>query len=140
MRFSAGDRLRKVTSYTELDTVLTRRTGLTDFDFSLDKDRAAMGHLLCLMVEHNRPETGVMISALVHYLNAIDAGPGFYALLRDVREEDGRQVRASPRGAAPPGSSPGPRGLAAAGRLEFWVQQLNAIHDYYANGREASAE
>jgi hypothetical protein len=33
-------------------------------------ERAAMGHLLYLIVERNRPSTGLMISALVTHLNA----------------------------------------------------------------------
>jgi hypothetical protein len=36
-----------------------------------------MGHLLYLIVERNRPSTGLMISALVTYLGANDAGTGF---------------------------------------------------------------
>jgi hypothetical protein len=61
-------RLRKLTSYTELNATLVRRTGLPGFDFSRADERAAMGHLLYLIVELNRPETNLMISALVSYL------------------------------------------------------------------------
>jgi hypothetical protein len=61
-------RLAKVTSYTELNATLVRRTGLPGFDFSRQDERAAMGHLLGLIVERNRPVTGLMISALVTYL------------------------------------------------------------------------
>jgi hypothetical protein len=104
-------RLQKVTSYTELDSVLRRRTGFEGFDFSLDRDRAAMGHPLWLIVERNRPETRLMISALVHYLNANDAGSGFYALAADY----GLLAR----------------NASTSTKLEFWVQQLNAIYAYY---------
>jgi hypothetical protein len=48
-------RLGKLTSYTELDATLVRRTGLPGFDFSRADERAAMGHLLYLIVELNRP-------------------------------------------------------------------------------------
>ena len=67
-------RLEKLTFYTELNATLIRRTGLPGFDFSRADERAAMGHLLYLIVELNRPETRLMISALVSYLDANDAG------------------------------------------------------------------
>jgi hypothetical protein len=46
-------RLGKLTSYTELNATLVSRTGLPGFDFSRADERAAMGHLLYLMVEKN---------------------------------------------------------------------------------------
>ena len=73
-------RLRKTTSYTELSATLTRRTGLRGFDFDRVDERAAMGHLLGLIVESDFRKTGLMISALVIYLNENDAGSGFYGL------------------------------------------------------------
>src|SRR5258708_21781217 len=60
-------RLGKLTSYTELNATVVRRTGLPGFDFSRADERAAMGHLLYLIVELNRPKTGLMTSALVSY-------------------------------------------------------------------------
>jgi hypothetical protein len=66
-------RLEKFTSCTELNATLIRRTGLPGFDFSRADERAAMGHLLYLIVELNRPETGLMISAPVSYLDANNA-------------------------------------------------------------------
>lgn len=39
-------RLGRTTSYTELNSVLHRRTGARPFDFSKDNERAAMGSLL----------------------------------------------------------------------------------------------
>src|SRR2546423_8250078 len=72
-------RLGKVTSYTELNATLAHRTGARPFDFEQDGERRAMGALLETIGERNRPETGVMITSLVHYLDQNDAGPGFYA-------------------------------------------------------------
>ena len=63
---------------------MRRRTGIRGFDFEQDSERAAIGHLLGLIVERNRPTTGLLISALVQYLNTNDAGPGFYALAADL--------------------------------------------------------
>ena len=68
-------RLGRCTSYTELNAALDRRTGLRSFDFESQAERAAIGHLLGLIVrERNRPSTGLMISALVLYIDGNDAG------------------------------------------------------------------
>lgn len=106
-------RLRKTTSYTELNTTLERRTGIRGFQFGQQAERAAMGHLLGLIVtERNRPVTRLMISALVIYLGGNDAGTGFYKLAQDLGE-------------LPPGA------LSPRVREQFWIGQLNAIYAYY---------
>ena len=71
-------KLGKVTSYTELNATLARRTGARPFDFERDGERRAMGALLEAIGERDRPASGVMITALVSYLGENDAGPGFY--------------------------------------------------------------
>ncbi|MEH1012322.1 hypothetical protein V6U90_04240 [Micromonospora sp. CPCC 206060] len=108
-------RLGKVTSYTELNTTLERRTGLAAFDFEREIDRRAMGHLLGLVVIRNRPVTGLMISALVHYLDANDAGPGFYTLAKQLRRL--------------------PQRATSDEKLSFWINQVNGIHAYYSPSR-----
>jgi hypothetical protein len=109
-------RLGRLTSYTELNAVLERRTGLRCFDFDLQADRAAMGYLLGLIVvEHNCPVTGLMISALVIYLGGNDAGLGFYKLAQNL-------------GDLPPGT------LSLRVKEEFWVGQVKALHAYYRRG------
>jgi hypothetical protein len=105
-------RLAKLTSYTELNATLERRTGLPGFDFARADERAAMGHLLYLIVERNRPSTGLMISALVTYLDANDAGTGFYAFAQELGLL--------------------PRNVLASAKLDFWVRQVSALHQYYA--------
>lgn len=105
-------RLEKLTSYTELNATLIRRTGLPGFDFSRADERAAMGHLLYLIVELNRPETGLMISALVSYLDANDAGSGFYAYAQDLG-----MLQRNP---------------SAMQKLEFWSGQVKVLYEYYA--------
>ena len=57
----------RLTTYTEMNTVLEQRTGLLPFNFELDHDRAAMGHLLGRILELDRPTSGRMITALVSY-------------------------------------------------------------------------
>lgn len=109
-------RLARLTSYTELNVTLMRRTGLPGFDFSRQDERAAMGHLLGLTVERNRPATGLMISALVTYLDANDAGPGFYALAQQL----GDLARAA----------------SASAKFDFWVSQVKALHQHYAPGQQ----
>jgi hypothetical protein len=107
----------KLTSYTELNATLVRRTGLSGFDFSRADERAAMGHLLYLIVELNRPATGLMISALVSYLDANDAGSGFYGYAQDLGMLQ--------------------RNASAMQKLEFWAGQVKALHEYYPARRPA---
>jgi len=105
-------RLERPTSYTELNTVLVRRTGTAGFDFERGDERAAMGYLLGLIVARNRPTTGLMISALVTYLDQNDAGPGFYTLAR--------QLGLLPRGAS------------SSAKFDFWLLQVKALYEYYS--------
>ncbi|MBO3084117.1 hypothetical protein [Cellulomonas fengjieae] len=97
------------TSYTELNRELVERTGLPGFDFSSELGRAAMGHLLYLIVSRDYPDSGFMLSALVHYVGGNEPGPGFYALGKD-------------------------KGLfhASGDKLAFWVTQLQGIYAAYA--------
>jgi len=62
-------RLRRTTSYTELNTALERRTELPGFDFTHADEHAAMGHLLYMIVMRDWPQTRLMLSALVLYLS-----------------------------------------------------------------------
>lgn len=110
-------RLGKTTSYTEFNAVVTRRAGTVGFDFERADERAAMGHLLGLIVERNYPTTKLMISALVTYLGANDAGTGFYKL-------------AVERGLLPPRAS-------QQAKTDFWVRQVNALVEYYADAKSA---
>jgi hypothetical protein len=104
----------RYTSYTELNATLERRTGLRRFDFELQAERAAMGHLLGLIVrERNRPVTGLMISALVVYIDGNDAGPGFYKLAQELGE-------------LPPGR------LSPRAKEKFWIGQVKALYAYYS--------
>lgn len=106
-------RLQRRTTYTELNTVLRQRTSVRTFDFDLDSERAAMGHLLYLIVESERPTSGTMISAIVIYLNENDAGSGFYTFARELGLLD---KKATPDQ-----------------KLVFWTQQVSAVHAYYRN-------
>lgn len=75
-------------------------------------ERAAMGHLLYLIVERNRLTTKLMISALVTYLDANDAGTGFYAFAQDLGEL--------------------PRNASAQTKMEFWVGQVQKLYQHYS--------
>ncbi|MHC5903915.1 hypothetical protein ACVNF4_08410 [Streptomyces sp. S6] len=107
---------RKDTNYTELSNTLAERTGCRAFDFSSAGDRAAMGHLLWLIVREDQQldpaEPALMLSALVIYLNANDAGSGFYGLAKDL----------------------GLLSLSASKeeREIFWVRQLNGLYERHA--------
>ncbi len=107
-------RLRKVTSYTELNTVLANRTGQPPFDFSQPDGRAAMGRLLGRIVDEAwDPDKKVMLSALVLYLGENDAGPGFYALAAD-------------KGLIA-------RNASSATKFDFWATQVRKVHEAYAS-------
>lgn len=104
-------RFERVTSYAETNQVLAQRTGHRPFDFSQESERTAMGHLLSRISDREFGRTGVLISAIVNYLNANDAGPGFYKL-------------AQANGLLPLGQ---PR----ARQWEFWVTHVTAVLAVY---------
>jgi hypothetical protein len=105
-------RLAKLTFYTEFNATLERRTELPGFDFGPADERAAMGHLLYLIVERNRPATDLMISALVTYLGANDAGTGFTHFVQEMGLL--------------------PRNVSGDSKYDLWVGQVSALHQYYA--------
>jgi len=105
----AQARLERTTSYTETNTVLARRTGFREFDFDLDGERHAMGELLEQLSLRSFTQTGnLLISVLVQYLNANDAGPGFYRLAQ-------RKGLLRPRASQDE-------------KLTFWVSHVRAVH------------
>jgi len=106
--------LGKVTSYTEMNTVLSRRTGFREFDFTQDGERHAMGQLLVRITEQERQRSGHMISSLVHYLDENDAGPGFYKFAQEL-------------GVLAPSAK-------ADEKLVFWAAEVQAMFDYYRHG------
>lgn len=112
-------RLGRPTSYTELNAVLVARTGLSSFDFARADERAAMGHLLGLIVELDLPRSKAMISAMVHYLGANDAGSGFYKLAVEL-------------GLLAPNAT-------SAQRDKFWIRQFKALREAYPPARAGSA-
>src|SRR5579875_3479186 len=105
LRERAG--LERVTSYTEMNTVLTQRTEHRCFDFNQESERAAMGYLLGRISDREFSRTGVLISAIVNYLDANDAGPGFYKL-------------AQAKGLLP-------RGQSRARQWEFWATHVAEV-------------
>ncbi|MFC4529328.1 hypothetical protein [Sphaerisporangium dianthi] len=110
-------RQSRPTSYTELNAQLERRTGIDGFDFGRQDERAAMGYLLGLIVDRNRPETGMMISALVTYTGGTGAGAGFFNLAADLALI--------------------PRRASAEQKDEFWVRQMKGVYAYYSAARES---
>ena len=102
------------TTYSNFNRALVESTGTRPFNFELAADRAAMGHLLGLIVKANFAETGFMITALVHYINQDDAGSGFFKLAVDL-------------GLLQPGAD-------VTTRFEFWVGQVAKAHAFYGPG------
>lgn len=101
-------RLGRTISYTDLNSAL-QRDGLRGFDFTQAKERAAMGHLLGLIVEHDQKiHPGLMLSAIVLYHNANDAGSGFYNLAKQknlIRSGESKD--------------------------EFWLRQLKTVYETF---------
>jgi hypothetical protein len=89
-------------------TVLARRTGVREFDFDLDGERHAMGELLGQLSERSFGQARLLISVLVQYLNANDAGPGFYELAQ-------RKKLLGPH-------------PSQDDKLVFWVRHVQAVH------------
>jgi hypothetical protein len=108
-------RLEMDTTYTEMNAVLEHRTGLRAFDFDREDERAAMGHLLGLIVDETFSSIRCLLSALVHYLNENHAGPGFFEL-------------AAKRGLLPAGASDDDK-------LVFWADQVAAVFAAYRRPR-----
>jgi hypothetical protein len=104
-------RLRRITSYSDLNSALARR-GHRPFDFAIQSDRTAMGAVLGDVVHRTIGNTGVMLSAIVAYIDRNDAGPGFYSLAV--------QLRLLPNTAT------------ADDKLVFWSGQVAKVHDLYA--------
>lgn len=106
-------KMQRQSSYTEVNQVLKQRTGVRAFDFDLESERAAMGKLLGRVTAGAFDSVGAMLSSIVVYLNANDAGPGFYKLATEM-------------GLLPARPS-------ADERLRFWIGQVRAVHDHYAS-------
>ncbi|MCF3960800.1 hypothetical protein [Streptomyces fuscigenes] len=110
-------KLGRLTSYTELNVTLARRTDCRPFDFERVDERAAMGHLLGLIVERDQEiapsDPPLMLSALVNYLGANDAGPGFYQLAKELQ-------------LLPIAS--------ADEKFDFWVKQVKRLYERHGAG------
>lgn len=104
-------RLERVTSYAEMNMVLAQRTGHRCFDFGQGSERAAIGHLLARISDREFGRTSVLISAIVNYLGANDAGHGFYEL-------------AQAKGLLP-------RGQSRSRQWEFWAAHVAEVFSAY---------
>jgi hypothetical protein len=104
-------RLRRVTSYSEVNSALARR-GHVPFDFSVETERSAIGAVLGQVTKRAIGDTGVMLSSIVAFVDRNDAGPGFYALAVDL----GLLVNTA----------------TADDKLAFWSGQVGKVHDHYA--------
>jgi hypothetical protein len=104
-------RLRRLTSYTELNAALGRR-GHKMFDFAQDNDRRAIGAVLSRVTQRTVGDSGIMLSAIVAYLDRNDAGAGFYSLGVELGLLAGTATSDE--------------------KLAFWSGQVGKVHDLYA--------
>lgn len=107
-------RLRRVTSYTDVNSALAA-AGHRPFDFTMQRDRNAVGAVLGDVVNRTIAETGVMLSAIVAYIDRNDAGPGFYSLAVELGML--------------------PNTATQDDKLAFWSGQVSKVHDKYAKPR-----
>ena len=101
-------RLKRITTYTDLNRELEAKASQPSFDFSSPEGRNAMGDLLGDVV---------MLSALVMYLNENKPGAGFYNLAVYL-------------GLLAPDAS-------SEEKEEFWVEQSRAVYSAYAKKSSA---
>ncbi|TDC30549.1 hypothetical protein E1261_13155 [Kribbella albertanoniae] len=92
---------------------MAQRTGLRRFDFDQQPERAAIGQLLGEIVDNTRGNSGVMLSALVQYLGANDAGPGFYKLAVQLGLLE--------------------KHASAATRDRFWIEQVKLTYQEFGS-------
>ncbi|MGW5335434.1 hypothetical protein [Streptomyces bauhiniae] len=107
-------RHRTLTHYTDLNRALVDRTGCSPFHFDLPADRAAIGHLLGLVVERDQEAdpSDLMLSALVIHSGGNDPGTGFYQLAKDLKLL--------------------PMSASAGERQSFWVKQVQRLYERHA--------
>ena len=109
-----------ITTYTELNAVLTHRTGQPPWNFDLQADRAAMGELLGRLTDRsfaetkNRPGGGLMISALCMHLDQNDVGRGFYGKAAELRLIPSEHLRKDAKDA-------------------FWIRQMKGVVQWAAS-------
>ena len=100
---------KELSNYTELNRDLADTKGAVPFDFSLDRDRAAVGALLGAVVDRTHADVGAMLSALVKYINDNDPGAGFYRFA----ESRGWLLR-------------------GADHMEFWAKEVQKLYNFFS--------
>lgn len=105
-------RLKRLSNYTDLNRDIAARTGQTAFDFSSPEGRNAMGHILVDVVEETYPDKGVMLSALVPYVDSNRPGEGFYSLAANMGLLD--------------------KDASVEEKEEFWYSQVKKVYEAYS--------
>ena len=114
-------RRKGLTSYTELNAVLARRTGQPMFDFQQAEERNRIARVL-ETANAREMEGGAyyMLTALVKYLNDNNAGPGFFALAQRLGDKLDHKLHEH---------------ASSEAKLVFWATQCEAAHAAYARRR-----
>lgn len=107
-------RLKRTSNYTDVNRAISESTGQSEFDFTNPEGRNAMGDLLGEVVERSLEDSGVMLSALVMYLNENRPGAGFYNL-------------AQSKGLLDKEATPDEKEA-------FWIDQCNKAYEAYDRG------
>lgn len=104
-------RLKRLSSYTDLNRDIAAQTGQPGFDFTSPEGRNAMGNLLADVVQETYPDRGVMLSALVPYVDANRPGGGFYSLAASLGLLD--------------------RNASAEEKEAFWYSHVEDVYEAY---------
>lgn len=105
-------RLKRLSNYTDLNRDIAAQTGQTAFDFSSPEGRNAMGQILADVVEETYSDKGVMLSALVPYVDSNRPGGGFYHLAVNMGLLD--------------------KDASAEEKEEFWYTQVKKVYEAYS--------
>ena len=104
-------RLKRLSSYTDLNRDIAAKTGQPGFDFSSPEGRNAMGDILGDVVAKTYPDKRVMLSALVPYVDANRPGGGFYSLAASLGLLD--------------------KDASAEDKEEFWYSHVEDVYEAY---------
>lgn len=105
-------RLKRLSNYTDLNRDIAAQTGQTTFNFSSPEGRNAMGQILADVVEETYPDKGVMLSALVPYVDSNRPGGGFYHLAANMGLLD--------------------KDASAEEKEAFWYSQVKKVYESYS--------
>jgi hypothetical protein len=104
-------------TYSEVNSHVSADPGLAPFDFSTDLGRTRIGHLLGLVSQSSQYERGVMLTAIVGYLDPLaqQLGGGFFKMAVKLHRLPARSTKEE--------------------RDAFWVAEVGRVFAVYGADR-----